>query len=264
MPDPKYGNFHRPGSLAQLTRGRGWNSELTGFLLPLAMRDYLYLAYDFENATISPDWAVSNSGGTSAADFASTDAVEHGILRGDTGTDDNGSIEIHYGKTMFDAARNPGCEIGLAFDVVTSMAYEFAFADPPSTASTLNVSALSAAGVPTIASNGVTDQFGIVRNTDLTATTACVYSKGTTDAASGDLLGTFTPTAATYGVYRIQGSDGHVYAIIDDNHAQSARLSLGPDTGILMRPHLIVATKVASTAKFPDLDYARIWAERSY
>jgi hypothetical protein len=264
MPNPQFGTFNRPGSLFQLQRGRGANSDLVGFLLPLAMRDYVFLDYDFENATISPDWAVSNSSGTSAADFASTDTVENGVLRGDTGTDDNGSIEIHYGKVMFDAARNPGSEIGLAFDVVTSMAFEFAFADPPSTASTLNVSALSAAGAPTIASNGVTDQFGIVRNTDLTATTACVYSKGTTDAAAGGLLGTFIPVAATYSTYRIQGGDGFAYAIIDDNQAQSAGLSLGPDTGILMRPHLIVATKVASTAKFPDLDYARIWAERSY
>jgi hypothetical protein len=264
MPDPQFGRFRNPGSLRQLTNGRGWNSPLTGFLLPLAMRDFLFMEYEFHNATISPDWAVSNSGGTSAADFASTDSVEHGILRGDTGTDDNGSVEIHFGKVMFDAARNPGCEIGLAFDVVTSMAFEFAFADPPSTASTLNVSALSAAGAPTIASNGVTDQFGIVRNTDLTLTTAAVYSKGTTDAASGTLLGTFAPTAATYHVYRIQGGDGNVYAIIDDNAGQEAGLILGPDTGILMRPHLIVATKVASTAKFPDLDYARIWAERNY
>jgi hypothetical protein len=264
MPDPQFGRFKYPGSLRQLTNGRGWNSPLTGFLLPLAMRDFIFLSYDFENATISPDWAVSNSGGTSAADFASTDAVEGGILRGDTGTDDNGSLEIHFGKTMFDAARNPGMEMGLAFDVVTSMAFEIAFADPPSTASTLNVASMSAVGVPTITSNGVTDQFGIVRNTDYTLTTAGLYSKGTTDAVSGALLGTFAPTAATYHVYRIQGGDGNAYGIIDDNENQAAGLILGPDTGILMRPHLIVATKVASTAKFPDLDYARIWAERNY
>jgi len=264
MPDPKYGNFHRPGSIAQVTRGRGWNSELTGFLLPLAMRDYIYLPYDFENATISPDWAVSNSSGTSAADFASTDAVEGGILRGDTGTDDNGSIEIHYGKSMFDAARNPGAEMGMAVDVVTSWAMEFMFTDPPSTASTLNISALSAGGAPTWASNGTTDSFGIVINTDLTLTTAALVSQGTTDADSGGPLGLFQATAATYHVYRIQGGDGHVYGIIDDNFGQENRLSLGPDTAVLMRPGVIVATKVASTAKFPDIDYIRIWAERHY
>lgn len=263
MPDPKYGNFHAPGSIHQLTKGRGWNSELVGFLLPLAMRDYIYLAYDFENATITPDFAVSNSSGTSASDFASTDTVEGGILRGDTGTDDNGSIEIHYGKVMFDAARNPGAEIGLACDAVTGWAFEFAFMDAPTTASTINVSALTAGGVPTIASNGVTDQFGIVLNTDYTLATAAVYSKGTTDAASGVALGTFAPTAATYFVGRIQGGDGSVYGIINDNFGQSGRLALGPDTAILMRPGLIVATK-NTTAKFPDLDYFRIWSERSY
>ncbi len=264
MPDPKYGSFNSPGSLAQLTRGRGWNSELVGFLMPLAARDYIYLPYDFENATISPDWAVSNSGGGSAADFASTDNAEAGLLVGATGTTDNNSIEVHYGKVMFDAARNPGCEMGFKFDAVTSLCFEMAFADPPTTASTINVSALSAAGAPTIASNGVTDQFGIVLNTDLTLATAAVYSKGTTDAASGALLGTFAPTAATFHCYRIQGGDGSVYAIIDDNYGQSNRLGLGPDTAVLMRPHLIVASKAGAASRAPALDYARIWAERSY
>ena len=265
MPDPKYGNFHAPGSLRQLTKGRGWNSELTGFLLPFAMRDYFYRMYDFENATISPDWTVANSSGTSAADFASTDAVENGVLRGDTGTDDNGSITIYYGKTMFDAARNPGAEMGLSFDAVTSLAYEFMFTDPPTTSTTLNISALSDVGAPTWASNATTDSAGIVLNTDLTATTACVVSQGTTDADSGGLLGTFSPTAGVtaFNVYRIQLGDGYVHAIIDDKAGQERRLALGPDTGVLMRPGLIVATKTG-TARFPDLDYVRLWSERSY
>lgn len=262
MPDPKYGNFNAPGSLRQLTRGRGWNSELVGFLLPLAMRDYIYLPYEFSNATISPDWAVSNSGGAGAADFAVT-ANEGATLDAATGTTDNGSAEIHFGMVIFDAARNPGMEMGFKFDVVTGFAFEMAFADAPTTASTLNVSALTTAAAPTIASNGVTDQFGIVLNTDFDLATAAVYSKGTTDAASGAALGTFTPTAATFGVYRLQGGDGVVYAIINDIHGQSNRLSLGPDTGVLMRPHLIVATK-NTTTKLPSLDYARIWAERHY
>ncbi len=265
MPDPKYGNFHAPGSLRQLTKGRGWNSELTGFLLPFAMRDYFYRMYDFENATISPDWAISNSAGTSAADFASTDAVENGILRADTGTDDNGSVEIHYGKVMFDAARNPGAEMGLSFDAVTSLAFEFMFTDPPTTASTLNISALSAAAAPTWASNATTDSAGIVFNTDLTLATAAVVSQGTTDADSGALLGTFAPTAGVtlFNVYRIQLGDGYVHAVIDNSAGQENRLALGPDTGVLMRPGLIVATKT-TTARFPDLDYCRIWSERSY
>ena len=42
MPDPTLGRFHKPTSLAQLTRGRGWNSELVGFLLPFARQDFIY------------------------------------------------------------------------------------------------------------------------------------------------------------------------------------------------------------------------------
>ena len=260
--NPQIGRFNRPQSLAQLTRGRGWNSELTGFLLPLAVRNYFYEKYDFHNATISPDWAVSNSGGAGAADYA-VNALEMGTVRGTTGTTDNGSVEIHFGMVMFDAARNPGMEVASKFDVVTGHAFEMAFADAPSTASTLNVSALTAGGVPTIASNGVTDQAGIVLNTDLTLATAAVYSKGTTDAASGDNLGTFAPGAATYFLARIQVRANGVYAIINDDPAQAETLVLGPDTGILMRPHVISATK-NTTTKLHDIDYIRLWAERSY
>ena len=36
------GKFHIPQSLEQLTKGRGWNSELVGFLLPLARQQFIY------------------------------------------------------------------------------------------------------------------------------------------------------------------------------------------------------------------------------
>ena len=152
-------------------------------------------------------------------------------------------------------------EVRSKLDAVTGFATEMAFSDAPTTATTLNVSALSAAGAPTITSNGVTDQAGIVMNTDLTLGTAAIYSKGTTDAASGALLGTFLPTAATYWIARLQVVQNGAYAIINDIPGQSAGLILGPDTAKLMRPHIICATK-NTTAKFHDIDYIRLWAER--
>ena len=51
------------------------------------------------------------------------------------------------------------------------------------------------------------------------------------------------------------------YAIIDDAPGQAASLILGPDTAKLMRPHVICVTR-NTTAKFHDIDYIRLWAER--
>ena len=253
-----------PQSIAQLAKGRGWNSSLVHFLAPFAMRNFIYLPYEFHEATISPDFVVSNSSGTSAADFAVNSGVEGGTYKGDTGTDDNGEIQINYESVMFDAARKPGFEIAMKLDAVTGYAVEMSMCDAPTTAYTLNDSALTAAAVPTEVSNGVTDRASIIVNTDFTLGTAALVSVGTTDTTEGGVaLGTFIHVAATYSVWRLQVANRGAFGIIDDNFGQVGRLSAGPDTGVLMRPHVIVATK-NTTAKFPEIDYFRIWSERAY
>ncbi|KKL73193.1 hypothetical protein LCGC14_2077400, partial [marine sediment metagenome] len=100
MPDPALGRFHIPTSLAQLTRGRGWNSELVGFLLPFARQDFIYHEYDFTETAITDapniDWALANSGGTSAASYTTKANDQNGAINGDTGTTDNGGLSIIY------------------------------------------------------------------------------------------------------------------------------------------------------------------------
>lgn len=263
--NPTFGNLiNNPQGLAQLTKGRGWNSDLTLFLARFAARNYIYLPYEFHEATISPDFVVSNSSGTSAADFAVNSGVEGGTYIGDTGTDDNGSIQINYESVMFDAARNPGFEIAMKLDAVTGYAVEMSMCDAPTTAYTLNESALSAAAVPTEVSNGVTDRASIIVNTDFTLGTAALCAVGTTDSTeAGIALGTFLHTAATFSVWRLQVGQRKAFGVIDDNVGQVGRLGVGPDTAVLMRPHVIVATK-NTTAKFPEIGYFHIWSERAY
>ena len=262
---PSYAELiNNPQGIAQLTKGRGWNSPLVHFLLPFAIRNFIYLPYEFHEATISPDFVVSNSSGTSAADFAVNSGVEGGTYKGDTGTDDNGEIQINYESVMFDAARNPGFEIAMKLDAVTGYAVEMSMCDAPTTAYTLNDSALTAAAVPTEVSNGVTDRASIIVNTDFALATAALVSVGTTDTTEGGVaLGTAALVAATFSVWRLQVGDRSAFGIIDDNFGQVGRLSAGPDTGVLMRPAVIVATK-NTTAKFPEIDYFRIWSERAY
>lgn len=262
MPNPRYGDGVQVGSLQQLTEGRGWNSALVRFLLPLATRNYLYQNYDFLNDTITADWSVDNSGGAGAANYAVTE-LEMGAIRNGTGTTDNGSTSFVFDRIIFDAARNPGMEVASKFDVVTGFAFEFGFSDAPTTAYTLNLSALTAAAVPTTNANGLTDYAIVTLNTDFTLATAALASLGTTDAVAGVAIATYTPTAAAYFVARLQVGNRNAYAIIDNNGAQAAALASGPDTAKLMRPHIISATK-NTTAKVHDIDRITLWAERSY
>lgn len=253
-----------PQSIKQLAKGRGWNSPLVHFLAPFATRNFVYLNYEFHEATINPDFVVSNSGGTSAADFAVNSGVEMGTYKGDTGTSDDGSIQINHESVMWDAGRNCGHEFSMLLDVVTGYAVEAGFTDAPTTAHTLNESALSAAAVPTEAANGVTDRASMIINTDFTLATAALVAVGTTDTTeTGVALGTFAHTAATYSVWRLQVGNRKAFGIIDDNIGQVGRLAVGPDTAVLMRPYVTVATK-NTTAKFPEIDYWRMWQERSY
>lgn len=259
---PVYGRFHRPGSLPQLTQGRGWNSPLTGFLLPLARRDYWFKHYDFEEQTINPDWTVSNSGGTSAADFAVVADIEDGILRGDTGTSDNGSIAISYDSSLFDAARNPGMEIRFLVDDATALAFEAGFHDAATNEYALNLNDID---TPTLTSNGVTDTIFVGQDSDQTLKNAAILGKGTTDSVAKTVLGSSPGatilTAATYCTVLVQGRANGGYAIVDGNLAQSGDVSAGPDTAKLMRPYFLVATR-STTAVFPDIDYITLWKER--
>ena len=264
MPKPQYGRFHRPGSLAQLTRGRGQNSELAGFLLPFARRDYWFKHYDFEEQTINPDWTVANSSGTSAADFAVTANAEDGVLTGDTGTDDNGSIVIRYDTAMFDAARNPGIEARFLFDLVTDTpVFELGFHDPATNEYAININDID---TPTLVSNGVTDSIFVAMDPAQTLKSMALVAVGTTDAVAKTVIGaspgSMPFTAATYATLLVQGRANGGYAIFEDNLATAAAIATGPDAGVLMLPYFLVGTRV-TTAVFPKLDYITLWKERN-
>lgn len=264
---PQIGRFLSPQSLHQLEKfSRGWNSQQSGFLLPLAHMDYYYQNYTFRTtATITGELTAANGGGASVADWQADGTVEGGTLKSTsgTGTRTTSIAQVKQNALNYDAARNPGSEIKVKFSAATDLAYEFEFLGvEPGTEALHNQSALSAAGVPTVVSNTSSDQFGIALNiTSGTLHTAAVISKGTTDAAAGALLGLHVPTAATYFVMRIQGRANGCYAIIDDNTTQAAGLSLGPDTGVLMRPSFLWSDDGGAGSKTAAMLYWRVWSE---
>jgi hypothetical protein len=261
MADPTYGRFQAPGSLAQLTRGRGFNSELVGFLLPFAVQDYLYIEDDFTSDTLaSALWStVETNGGTAFA----AGALENGTIRGITDAGAGDTLSIKYDRTIFDAARNPGCEIRWKTNAVPSTAggMEFYFADPPTAEDATIIDDIDTPSV----TNGVTDVVGIGRQKGATLTTATLFSVGTTDTtcAKDDFPTTLIPTVDVYTRMLIQVATRRGWGVIDNQWDYDAisRLGTGPDTGVLMRPSFLVVGDTAATTV--DIDYIRIWAERA-
>lgn len=254
-------------SLAALTRGRGWNSELTGFLLAYARRDFLFKEYDFLETAITDDpnadWTLDNGGGTGAADFAKTAHSEDGRITGDTGTDADKGVAMVYDSIMFDAAFNPGMQVIMQVDDISEFGLEIGFSDALTDESLMAFTDLDTATL----GNGGTDAVMIACDTD-SATNDCLVlaTGGTTDGDALALLGTAgtdgSPlTAATDFVAVVQAYANAGYAIVDDNLSLAKGLATGPDTAKLMRPRIMCITR-DTTAKFPQVDLIQLWANR--
>ncbi len=269
MAIPKNGRFAYPQSIRQLENfAPGVNSQMAGFLLPFARRDYIYFDYDFSTSdTITAQVTAANGGGAAVSSFASEGTQTengHATATTGTGTRTTSIVQLRHNALIFDAARNPGMEVRHKMSAVTDLAFEIAFAGPAAGTEALhNQSALSAAGVPTIVSNTITDQVGVGLNiTSGTLHTMALFTKGTTDAASGALLGVKVPTLAVYQVVRIQARANGSYACIDDDLSSDAGLVFGADTGVLMRGSLLYSNDGAAGSKTILVDYWRLWAER--
>jgi hypothetical protein len=157
-----------------------------------------------------------------------------------------------------DAARNPGTEIRFKSDVISSWYYEIAISDAKSDEGILAVADVD---LPA-AANGVTDCAVLQVNTDATLKTLAVAAFGTTDTTGAYAeIGTFMPTAATYTTHLLQAFANKAFGIVDNNLSLSARVSVGPDTAILMRPSYLFGTRSTAQKTF-DIDYIRWWTER--
>ena len=267
MPDPKIGKFLNPQALAHLTSGRGWNSELVGFLSPFARKDFLYKEWDFLETAVTDnpgaDWTLTKSDGTSDAVYTTVANAEDGRISADTGTSDNGGVAITFDSVMFDAAMNPGMDVIMQIDDVSEAANEISFSDAYTDPDTI---AITDVDTPT-KGNGATDGVWVLYDTDQTLKANALVAGGTTDtAAKVNLFGTAATVAgpfvnATDFTVVLQAYANSAYAIINDDLSLSGGLAVGPDTAVLMAPKIVTITRNA-TAKFPQIDLIRIWANR--
>lgn len=252
---PVNGRFNKPQSLAQLTRGRGWNSELVGFLLPFAKQDYIYVFDDFDADTLDDTrWELGTDAGSTA--FA-WQGLSGGVVTGATENTTNDYILIK-GELIWDSAKNCGTEIRLKRDSIVTYKDEFGFSDPL-TDDTLP--ALNDIDTPSI-TNGATDVAVICRDTSQTLTTYALVADGTTGAAASASFDTgLVPAAATYYRMMVQTAPNKSFGVFDNVYGRGVSVNQGPDSGTLVRPHYIVGT-LANAVITVDIDYFAIWQER--
>jgi hypothetical protein len=256
MANPLIGLFNAPQSLRQLVKRRHFGSQLTGFLLPLAVQDYIYECHDFMD-----DNDIEGFTGTvdaSATAWAYSATIAGGVLTTATGAVDNNYCHLTQ-DSPFDAGSRPGMEIRFKTDRVTDLTFEIGFTDPPTDATLPGVTDVDTPAT----GNGVTDIAVVHLDTDQTLTTAALVTDGTTAAAAKSNIGTWSPTADTWHTVRLQilGSNKGAYAIIDNNPALSASVVTGPDTAVIIKPYCLFGTRVATDTNF-KVDYFRYWMDR--
>lgn len=248
-----------PLSRAQIRRFTSGNSAMHDFLSQYATRDAVVFFDDFLGDTINLDnYAVANSGGTSAADFALVAAV-NGTIQGDTGTSDNGSISL-IGPAIWKGDNNAGMEIRFKMDAVTDVHWEVGFINgvPGS-----NTGGINDIDTPTVY---MTDGAVVGMDTDQTLKTMAFVTEGSTTGQDPTKtnLGTLAPAAATYMTVRIQLKGNHAAAWVNGTlyatHASDADGHV--EGGTLLAPWVYVQTR-STTPKFFDVDYLRIWADRA-
>jgi hypothetical protein len=214
-----------PQQVANLPMGR---NNLKRFLAPYATRDFVRVFDDFTDLSLNTGrWAVANSGGAGAANFA-TNTQAGGAVRGATGTTANGSQSL-VGPVIFTPSKNIMFEIQFKYDVVTGLNFEVGLID----------------AVPGANGSGVSD----------IDTPAVTMANG---AASAATTTTTVPTAATYMTVRIETRGAYAKCWV--NGVEEATLA-GPTAGTLLAPWVYSRTR-NTTTHLMDIDYIHVWCER--
>ena len=260
-----YGKSKDPSNRGQIER---FSPEGVFLALYPWLRDgVFYVEDDFAEDTISATrWNVSNTAAGDGTNFAWT-AARSGTVQGSTGASDDHAISIN-GDALWYGDANCGMEVRFKIDVVTGLSFEIGFTDALTDE---DLPAVTDVDTPTTG-NGATDVAVIHLDTDQTLTTAALVgeSTGKPYAAQKANIATWTPSAATWYVVRVQlETDGAFCKIFDTTTPSQPVLVSGSDTGkplmldgaTAVRPHMLFRTR-NTTPKVVDIDYIRCWQDR--
>ena len=209
---------------------------------------------DFNGDALNLDyWAVANSSGASAADFAQEAGTSN--IQGDTGTTDDGAISI-VGPVMYKGDLNCGMQIKVRIDDPTEYCLELGFIDA--------VPGSNAPGVSDVDTPAATFTDGAVFHidTDEDLDTFAAVTDGTGLAIQATTLaGSLTNlTAATWATFRVQllGNNAYYWA----NGQLVASHVAAIEGGTAVAPWLYCATREANVARFPEIGRWMIWQEQ--
>lgn len=237
-----------PLQIANLPMGR---NALRRFLSPYATRDIVRIYDDFTGLSLDTSkWAVANSGGAGAANFA-INTQAGGVVRGATGTTDNGSQSM-VGPVILAPNKNIFMECRFKYDVVTGVNFELGLIDA--------VPGSNGSGVSDVDTPAVTMTSGAVlqMDTDQTLTAMAFVTGDASAAASAATTTTTVPVAATYMTVRIETRGAYAKCWV--NGVEEATLA-GPTAGTLLAPWVYSRTR-NTTTHLMDIDYIHVWCER--
>jgi len=229
-------NVQRPFSLLHYAKVNNLDPRRILLNAPNLFSNFYYRLHEFDGTLVAADWSTDVTTGGAPTAFA-YNAQRNGALRGATGTSDNGVTAIYQPNVAMNSADHPVVFFRFRAPAdVAGFGYEIGWSDAKSDEKLVCVSALSAAGAPTI-TNGITDFGMLVRNTDLTLTTTAIIGDGTTGTVLGGLVGTWVPTASGIIDMIIGVSPNLTKVQVWDSGAFIGEFNVlnGPDSGTLVR-----------------------------
>jgi len=264
MPDPSPLFIQSiPGSMAMLSRlFQGSDPVKVVAAYPLLFSDYYFRVWHFDEDAIEARWATAVTAGGAPTAFA-YNAQRNGALQGLTGTTDDGAIALHLDNVIFDPADNPWMLVRWrAPAAVTGFSFEISFTDARTDEALPGIT-----DIDTPASgNGITDGGGIHMDTDQTLTTAAAWGVGTSTTILKTNMGTFTPTASAIQYTLVGVRIGQTFVAHWDGRALANNtiysVLSGPDTAVLVRPHLLFRTR-NTTSKTINVHMIAIGAEEN-
>lgn len=240
----------KPFSLAHLRRVFAMSDPVKlAALTALMPWDYFHKTYEFNEATLNPDWTSAATSGTAFAFNAQRNAG----LVGATGAPDDAVVELKYHADIFDAADNPFFWLRwIAPSVVTGFSFEIGFCDPK----TSELPAVTDVdGDSPTTGNSATDIAVVHMDTDQTIKTARLVGDATSGASVGLTLvnraGTaWTPTASGIIDVIVGVRANLTYCWIWDSLAPMGimqSVAQGPDSGVLIHPYALFRDRDAAT-----------------
>lgn len=236
------------------------------FLEFRAFRDRAFHLDDFLGDTINLDYyALANSSGSGAADFAINVQNGTGVIRGSSGTTDNGSVSL-IGPIIYRGDNNAGMWVRFKVDDVTSLNFEVGFIDA--------VPGSNGSGVSDVDTPAVTMADGALlqMDTDQTLKTLAFVTVGSTanqTVKSTTLTGTTTPTNATFMDVTVQLIGNDAFCVVNEGGAARVAHANGTgdnsaghvEGGVSLAPWVYVRTRNTTTKNF-DIDAIATWSDR--